>query len=155
MTPEQFADLIRPVTQAVAGQPVDAALEDRLNAAFPADGPAFAAIEQACHAAIDSGWMCAEGEGPRRFGRVIEPGPATGDLSVDVVDMTDLRGGHHRHPTGEILMIMPQDAEAQFDRRGKGWLVYGPGTAHRPTVRHGRALVLYLLPGGEIDWTEK
>ena len=29
--------------------------------------------------------------------------------------------------------------------------VYGPGTAHRPTVRGGRALVLYLLPEGAID----
>jgi len=64
-----------------------------------------------------------------------------------------MRGGHHTHPTGEVLMIMPQDAEAQFDRRGKGWLVYEPGTGHRPTVRNGRALVLYLLPEGRIDWT--
>lgn len=34
-----------------------------------------------------------------------------------------------------------------------GWLVYGAGTAHDPTVTGGRALVLYLLPGGAIEFT--
>lgn len=154
MTPQEFATLIKPVTAILADRAVDQALEDRLNDTFPAEGVAFQTIERACHDAIDAGWMCAEGDGPRRFGRVLEPSPDTQDFSVDVVDMTDLRGGHHKHPAGEILMIMPQDEQAQFDRRGKGWLVYGPGTAHRPTVRHGRALVLYLLPGGQIEWTD-
>lgn len=149
----EFQDLVEPVLAELADRPVDRALEDRLNAAFPADGEAFAAIERACHAAIDAGWMCSQGEGDRRFGRVIEPSPETRDLSVDVVDMTDLRAGHHKHPTGEILMIMPQDEGATFDRRGRGWLVYEPGTAHRPTVQGGRALVLYLLPQGKIEWT--
>jgi len=154
MNTEQFRKLIEPVTQAVANRPVDRDLETQLNASFPADGATFQTIEDACHKAIEAGWMCAEGEGNRRFGRVIEPSAATHDLSVDVVDMTDLRGGHHKHPAGEVLMIMPQDESAQFDRRGAGWLVYAPGTAHRPTVRQGRALVLYLLPGGQIEWTE-
>jgi hypothetical protein len=149
----EFTTLLKPVTDAVAGQPVDKALEDRLTAAIAPDGEIFAGIEAACHAAIEAGWMCAEGEGTRRFGRVIEPSAETHDLSVDVVDMTDLRGGHHAHPTGEVLMIMPQDDGAQFDRRGRGWLVYEPGSAHRPTVRGGRALVLYLLPDGRINWT--
>lgn len=153
MTPQEFTALIKPVTDLLANQAVNQALEDRLNQAVSADGDTFQTIEQACHDAIDAGWMCAEGEGTRRFGRVLEPSPATHDFSVDVVDMTDLRGGHHKHPAGEVLMIMPQDDDAQFDRRGKGWLVYAPGTAHRPTVRHGRALVLYLLPGGQIEWT--
>lgn len=154
MNTEQFAALIKPVVDVIAGQAVDRALEDRLNAEFPAGGERFNAIEEACHAAIETGWMCAEGEGTRRFGRVIEPTPVTHNLSVDVVDMTDMRGGHHTHPAGEILMIMPQDEGAQFDGRGSGWLLYGPGTGHRPSVRNGRALVLYLLPDGKIEWTE-
>ncbi len=149
----EFTTLLKPVTDAVAGQPVDKALEDRLTAAIAPDSETFAEIEAACHAAIEAGWMCAEGEGTRRFGRVIEPSAETHDLSVDVVDMTDLHGGHHAHPTGEVLMIMPQDDGAQFDRHGRGWLVYEPGTAHRPTVRGGRALVLYLLPDGRINLT--
>ena len=29
-----------------------------------------------------------------------------------------------------------------------------PGSAHRPTVAAGRALVLYLLPQGAIEFTK-
>ena len=52
--------------------------------------------------------MCANGEpGGPRWGRVIETGPETGGLSVDVVDLTDLVGSLHSHPTGEVCMVMP------------------------------------------------
>ena len=67
--------------------------------------------------------------------------------------MNDLAGPHHSHPNGEIDLIMPLDDTARFDGRGAGWLVYGPGSAHRPTVSQGRALVLYLLPQGAIEFT--
>jgi hypothetical protein len=72
---------------------------------------------------------------------------------VDVVDMTDVAGPHHTHPLGEIDLIMPIDAEARFDGQGAGWLVCPPGSAHPPTVTGGRALVLYLLPEGRIEFT--
>jgi len=32
------------------------------------------------------------------------------------------------------------------------WMVYGADTAHSPTVSSGRALVLYLLPQGAIEF---
>ncbi|MCG3102208.1 DUF4863 family protein, partial [Enterobacter sp. DRP3] len=54
---------------------------------------------------------------------------------------------------GEVDMIMPVTDAARFDGHGAGWLVYGPGSAHRPTVTQGRALVLYLLPGAAIEFT--
>ncbi len=150
----EFRALIEPLTAAIAGQPVDAALADDLNRRFGPESETFGAVEAACLGAIEAGWMCGEGGPGRRFGRVISPSPETGGLSIDVVDLTDVRGPHHRHPKGEILMIMPQDSGAEFDANGRGWLVYAPGTAHRPTVRGGRALVLYLLPDGEIEFTE-
>ena len=50
-------------------------------------------------------------------------------------------------------MIMPLEGSAKFDGRDAGWLVYGPGSAHRPTVSDGKALVLYLLPKGKIEFT--
>jgi hypothetical protein len=74
---------------------------------------------------------------------------------VDVVDMDNVAGGHHRHPTGEIDLVMPVSATATFDGRGAGWLVYEPGSAHVPTVAGGRALVLYLLPQGAIEFTKE
>lgn len=154
MNVEEFRNLMTPVTAAVAGKPVDAALEDALNRQFPGDGPVFKGIERACHGAIKAGWMCSQGGEGRRFGRVIEAGPETGDLSVDVVQLRDIVGPHHRHPNGEICMTMPVTASARFDGSPRGWKVYGPNTAHRPTVTGGEALVLYLLPGGAIEFTQ-
>jgi hypothetical protein len=80
--------------------------------------------------------------------------PTLAGFSVDVVDITELVGNHHRHPTGEIDLIMPVDPDAKFDGRGAGWLVYPPGSGHRPTVSAGRALILYLLPAGRIEWSQ-
>lgn len=154
MNVEEFRKLMTPVTAAVAGKPVDAALEDALNHQFPGDGPVFKGIEKACHQAIRAGWMCSQGGEGRRFGRVIEAGPETGDLSVDVVQLRDIVGPHHRHPNGEICMTMPVTPSARFDGSPRGWKVYGPNTAHRPTVTGGEALVLYLLPGGAIEFTQ-
>ncbi len=97
--------------------------------------------------------MCDQGGPGRRFGRVIEPSVETGNLNVDVVDLEDIVGPHHRHPTGEICLIMPLTPEAKFDGNPAGWCVYEPGSGHRPTVSDGRALMLYFLPNGEIDFT--
>ena len=124
-----------------------------LNRTFPGDGEVFAAIEDGCHAAIEAGWMCNREAGGIRYGRVLKPGQGTHGFSVDVVHMNDVKGPHHSHPLGEIDMIMPISADATFDGQPKGWLVYGPETAHCPTVSDGEALVLYLLPDGRIEFT--
>ena len=153
MPVESFTRMISAVTAGIAGQPLDAMLEARLNQEYPAAGEFFITLHNACADAIAAGWMCRQGEGPRKFGRILQPGAATHGFSVDVVDITDLAGPHHRHPTGEIDMVMPLTAGALFDGRGEGWLVYPPGSAHRPTVGGGRALILYLLPKGEIEFT--
>ena len=98
--------------------------------------------------------MCTQGGGQRKFGRIFEPAPDLSGFSVDVVDIDDLVGNYHRHPTGEIDLIMPVTAGATFDARGAGWLVYAPGSGHRPTVKRGRVVILYLLPQGRIEWVD-
>lgn len=153
MTVEQFKALLKPVLDAVAKHPVDTSLAADLNARVPPGGPLFRAIETACHQAIEAGWMCAEGTAGRRFGRVIEASPDTHDLSVDVVALKDIVGPHHRHPNGEVCLNMPVTPAAKFDGHPAGWCVYPPDSAHRPTVTNGEALVLYLLPGGQIEFT--
>lgn len=154
MNVEQFRELVTPVTDAVAGKSLAPELGEELDRRFPPSGPEFKAIEAACHEAIEAGWMCAQGGAGRRFGRVIAPGPQTANLSVDVVDLTDIIGPHHCHPNGEICMVMPVTPAARFDGKGAGWKVYPPGSAHRPTVTAGRALVLYMLPEGRIEFTQ-
>jgi hypothetical protein len=150
---EEFKSLMKPVMDAIAETGVTSDLEGKLNAAFPPDSETFRTIERTCHDAIAAGWMCTQGGEGRRFGRIIEPSQETHGLSVDVVDLTDIVGPHHRHPTGEVCMVMPVTKDAKFDGHGAGWCVNQPGSAHNPTVTDGRALVLYLLPEGKIEFT--
>ena len=155
MNVDVFQKLLKPVTDFVSSQAVSPALAEELDRLFPHDGETFNTIETACHKAIQDGWMCSQGTTGRRFGRVIEPSEETGGLSVDVVDLENIVGPHHRHPTGEICMIMPVTKDAQFDDTPRGWCVYEPGSDHRPTVTDGEALVLYMLPGGKIEFTDQ
>jgi Domain of unknown function (DUF4863) len=154
MTPEAFRTLVTTVTDRISGRTLDVALEADLNREFPASGPVYSSIFAACRAAIAAGWMCNREAGGIRYGRVIKPDAAMGGFSVDVVEMKDLAGPHHRHPRGEIDLIMPLTPGAAFDGRPAGWLVYGPDTSHQPTVANGSALVLYLLPDGAIEFTK-
>ncbi len=152
-TQAEFRNLLLPVTRFAQGRPLGAALQRDLELNYPSGSGWFRQVNDACHAGIAAGWMCREGDARRRYGRIFEADEATHGFSVDVVDITDLVGNHHRHPTGEIDMIMPVTPEARFDDKGAGWLVYVPGSGHRPTVSAGRALILYLLPEGRIEWT--
>lgn len=149
-----FTTLITTVTGSIPNRPLGPALMADLNSRFPAGGPEFKAIEAACHAGIKDGWICKHEAGGIRYGRIIKPGPTTHGFSVDVVLMADIKGPHHRHPKGEIDMIMPISPQATFDGRGAGWLVYAADSAHHPTVDGGEALILYLLPDGEIEFTK-
>lgn len=153
MTEQDFVALIAQVTGRIAGLPVDGSLADLLNREFPADGPLFKAIQAGCAAGAAAGWICKLEHGGIRYGRVAKSGPELHGFSIDVVDMTDVVGPHHCHPKGEIDLIMPLSGNAEFDGHGAGWLVYGPDSAHKPTVTGGRAYVLYLLPEGAITFT--
>ena len=154
MNPQAFVELVSTVTAAIAGKPVDKQLEAFLNDTFPAGGPVFDAILAACRVGVAEGWLCKYEGGGVRYGRIAKPTPATHGYSIDVVDMADLAGPHHVHPLGEVDLIMPLEGDARFDGAPAGWLVYGPGSDHRPTVSQGRAYVLYLLPEGQIEFSK-
>ena len=79
MDKQEFTSLMKPVIDAIAGKPIDQGLARELDRLFPPRGETFTAIEAACHAAIEAGWMCSRGAPGRRFGRVIEPGPVDGE----------------------------------------------------------------------------
>lgn len=155
MSKERFETLIADVTANISGRALDPELQAHLMSRYPPDGDEFKALAGACRAGIEEGWLCNREHGGIKFGRVIKPGPATHGFSVDVVDMDNIVGPHHGHPKGEIDMVIPESEGALFDGHGTGWVVYEPNSAHKPTVSQGRAIVLYLLPGGEIDFTQK
>ncbi len=155
---EAFHQLLVRLTAELAGRPLDAALDQWLNASHGAGSASYTALRQACLQGAAEGWLCNREGGGIRYGRVFKAEDALQRFSVDVVDMQDIAGPHHRHPNGEIDLIMPfdeaaADGGARFDGRPAGWCVYPPGSAHRPTVSQGRALVLYLLPEGQIEFT--
>jgi hypothetical protein len=153
MDVNQFQQMIARLTGEIAGAPLDAALEARLNAGSGPGSDAYDALFDACRTGVAEGWLCNREGGGIRYGRVLKATDATHGFSVDVVDMQDLAGPHHSHPNGEIDLIMPLTPGAQFDGCPAGWRVYEPGSAHHPTVSRGRALVLYLLPQGAIHFT--
>ena len=150
---EAFHQLIAGLTAEIAGKPLDDALDQWLNAHHGAGSASFEQLRQACIGGVAEGWLCEREGGGIRYGRVFKAEDALHRFSVDVVDMQDIAGPHHVHPNGEIDLIMPIEGDARFDGRPAGWLVCPPGSAHPPTVTGGRALVLYLLPQGQIKFT--
>lgn len=147
----QLADL----TARIAGKPLDAALDRWLNTEYAPGSAGYEGLRAACQTGVAEGWLCDREGGGIRYGRVFKAEDALHRFSVDVVAMQDIAGPHHTHPHGEIDLILPLDeGTATFDGRPAGWCVYPPGSAHRPTVAQGRALVLYLLPEGQIQFTK-
>ena len=148
-----FRHLIAALTQQIAGRPLDHALDHWLNQHHGADSASYRQLQAACLAGVRDGWLCNREGAGLRYGRIFKPADDLHGFSVDVVDMTQLAGPHHSHPEGEIDLIFPIDPDALFDGRPAGWMVAPAGSAHRPTVSGGRALVLYLLPNGSIQFT--
>lgn len=150
---DRFRGQVAKLTAELDGKTLDANLQAWLNREHGPDSGTFRELEQSCRDGVDRGWMCAREAGGIHYGRVFGPDDDLHGFSVDVVDMQDVVGPHHAHPNGEIDLVMPLEGEAKFDGHAAGWVVYPPGSAHRPTVCDGRALVLYLLPGGSIEFT--
>lgn len=146
---QQIIDL----TAAIAGRALDANLQDWLNDNHGTGSETFERLRNSCRRGVTEGWLCQHEAGGIRYGRVFKPADDLQGFSVDVVDMNEVVGPHHAHPNGEIDLVMPSEGDARFDGHGAGWVVYPPGSAHHPTVSGGRALVLYLLPAGSIEFT--
>lgn len=165
MLAAEFKAQIALLTAQIAGRKLDADLDAWLNTEHGVGSATFEQLKSSCETGVAEGWLCDREGGGIRYGRIFKPSPELHGFSVDVVDMQDIAGPHHAHPLGEIDLIMPMGGDksedkgenmggdALFDNRAAGWLVYPPGTAHQPTVSQGRALVLYLLPQGRIDFT--
>jgi hypothetical protein len=150
---QSFTEAVAMITARVDRRVLNDDLQSFLDENFPPGGEAFDDLATLCRQGIDEGWLCDREHRGVRFGRIIKPGLETNGFSVDVVQMEDLAGPYHGHPNGEIDMIIPESSDAKFDGKGQGWMVYAADSEHYPTVTDGKAIILYLLPGGEIDFT--
>ena len=149
MTKAQFVELLRPLAQALQGLDVDAAdAAAVVERAAPFAGALVGAVRTAALANVDSEWLLPKAQGGIRFGRVAKE---LLGFSVDAVLM-DVPGPKHRHGNGEIDLCFTTKGEPRFDGKPAGWVVYGNGSVHVPTVRGGEMLILYFLPGGAIEF---
>lgn len=126
-------------------------LVELLTDQFPVEGDVVSAIRAASEAGLAAGWLCDRAAGGARFSRVAKASPETFGLSVDAV-LSGGPGVEHTHPRGEVNLCLVMDGAPRFDGHGEGWAVYEPGSRHRPDVEGGTMLLLYLLPGGAIEW---
>jgi hypothetical protein len=149
---QKFHSALAHLTAQLDGRPLDAELQAWLNQEHGAASETYRQFENYCHQGIEEGWVCEREAGGIRYGRVFKPDAGLHGFSVDVVDMDEVVGPHHSHPRGEIDLVMPQRGAALFDDQPAGWVVYPAGSTHRPTVSNGRALVMYLLPEGSIEF---
>jgi Domain of unknown function (DUF4863) len=152
-TAAEFQSQLAELTAQIAGRELNGDLDAWLNQMHGAGSATYKQLKAACEAGVAEGWLANREGGGIKYGRIFKPSDDLNGFSVDVVDMKDIAGPHHTHPNGEIDLIMPIEGDAQFDGRAAGWCVYPAGSAHRPTVSQGRALVLYLLPQGAIEFT--
>jgi len=149
LSKEQFVELLRPLAEALQSLDVDAAdASQQAENAAAFGGDQIAKIRAAATANIDSDWLMPKEAGGVRFGRVAKE---LCGFSVDCVFMSS-PGPRHRHPNGEIDLCFATKGEARFDGQPEGWVVYGKGSEHVPTVTDGEMLILYFLPGGAIEF---
>lgn len=153
MNQARFHELIAPVPQWLAGRDISPALTDSLNSEFSSDSEWFSELKSLCSIGLDEGWLCQYEAGGIKYGRVFKPSDDLAGFSVDVVLMNDVVGPYHSHPNGEVDLVIPLNEGAAFDGTDRGWKVYSPGSAHKPTVANGEAFVIYLLPDGAIEFT--
>jgi len=151
---QRFLEVLKPVIEIVHEESWGSALSVKLNATFGPGSETFSEIAEACRSGVEEGWMGVAGDERRKGGRVLEPAPATHNLSVDVVEIADITGPHHRHPGGEVCAVLPVTVGACFDGNPEGWCVYPPGSAHYPSATGGRLRVMFFLPGGAIEYTD-
>ena len=71
MSAAQLQTPIAPLTAQLAGRPLDAALQARLNAQQAVGSAHYTPLEQCCRAGVAAGWLCNRGGGGLRYGRAL------------------------------------------------------------------------------------
>lgn len=150
---DPMLETFRPLLNAAKGLDLsDPALaEARLRELLDPEGSEAQTLNSNLLELLKAGQIANRGELPVRWGRVAKAEPASDDFSIDVVHMSG-PGPRHRHPNGEIDYCIALDGNPTFDGRQPGWVVMQPDSVHVPTVAGGSMLIVYLLPGGAMDF---
>lgn len=151
LSPAALRPLLEFIAQLDLRNPKEAQAE--LQRHFPHHGEFVLELRDALRDAVAAGRACYKGQPPVQFSRLFAASGESHNLSADAVLMS-APGPLHVHPNGEIDLCFVEEGEPRFDGHGEGWVVYGPGSRHVPTVKGGRMLILYLLPGGAIEFVK-
>ncbi|GJM22130.1 MAG: hypothetical protein DHS20C15_20450 [Planctomycetota bacterium] len=122
-----------------------------LERSYPSNGDDARALRTLLLEAVEAGVICDRGDEPVRYSRLAKPSDATRDFSIDFVLMSG-PGIPHRHPRGEINLCFATEGDARFDGQPEGWVTFAPDSRHIPTVSQGTMLIVYFLPGGDVEW---
>lgn len=144
---------LEPVLEHLAGLDLaDAdAARASLEKAFPHAGSAATRLGELFRAGVAEGWLCDKEAGSARFSRIAKPSEETRQFSIDAVQLSG-PGVWHRHTTGEADLCFAADGDPRFDGHPEGWVVFGSGSDHVPTVTGGTMNIFYFLPGGAMEW---
>ena len=104
------------------------------------------ALQAFCRNNVDE--LCPREAGTTRFGRLAKD---RAGFSVDTV-LSSGKGMKHTHPSGEVNLCFAFSGTPTFDGAPPGWIVYPPDTTHPANVEGGAMFMIYLLPGGRIEW---
>lgn len=148
-----LAEVLGPVFDVLAEvTPGETGLAESLNARLPVDGDVCAAVRAVAETGVAEGWLCDREAGGIHFSRPVKPSPNSAGYSVDAVVMDRVVGPKHTHTNGEINLCFAQDGDPRFDGHREGWVVFKPGSTHKPKVSDGRMLILYFLPDGAVEF---
>jgi hypothetical protein len=147
-----LASALAPIVAFIGEGGPDADLERRLTARFRASGE-LDHLREVVLAGIAAGELCHHERDGIRYSRPVKAHTESGRFSVDVVELVDRSGPAHRHPNGEIDIVLPVQGTPTFDGRPGPFVVFGAGSEHVPTIEGGAAVIVYLLPDGEIEFT--
>lgn len=152
MSNQMLVDALSPVLDHLDGLDLsDArAARESLNAAFPPGGDVMRKLAALCDSGRAEGWLCTREAGASRFSRVAKADAARG-FSIDAVLLSG-DGVWHRHTRGEINCMFNVEGAPKFCGFEPGWAVFPPGSEHVPAVTDGSMMILYFLPGGEVEW---
>src|SRR5215211_8584144 len=95
MSKESFHQIVADVTTQIAGRPLNDELDRWLNTVHGPGSESYERLKEACIDGVAEGWLCEREGGGIKYGRAFKPEDALAGFSVDVVDMTDIKGPHH------------------------------------------------------------
>lgn len=149
----QIEQLFAPILDFLSNNPVDTQLAYRLSKRFPLSSSLIQQIRQWSIESVHNGTIRMRGPQSLRFGNLLHQKRSAFPFRIDIVDMSGVGPGH-LHPLGEVNLCFTTTNDGtgltSFDGISEGWVVKQPNSWHKPTVRHGRMIIIYFLPQGKV-----